>query len=147
METAQLISKHKIADRLYTLAQLYQTGQASDLMERTLDKLLSHEAGVCQSQLDQIHTDLNYFEQQYSLSSDEFSLRYQAGKTDDRMDFVEWASLAQMANNLKVRLRFVNQFTVGYGNYTEESEALFGDLCMNEIGAKIKQSRRETDDS
>lgn len=105
METAQPIPKHKIADRLHTLAQLYQTGQASELMERTLDKLLSHEAEVCQSQLDQIHTDLSHFEQQYSLSSDEFYLRYQAGKTDDRMDFVEWASLAQMAENLKVRLR------------------------------------------
>lgn len=44
-------------------------------------------------------------------------------------------------------LRFVNQFTVGYGNYTEEREALFGDLSMNEIVAEIKQSRRETDNS
>ncbi|MBU0510859.1 MAG: hypothetical protein KKD28_08110 [Chloroflexi bacterium] len=111
METAQRISKRKIADRLHALAQLYQTDQASELMERTLDKLLSHEAGVCQSQFDQIHTDLNHFEQQYSLPSDEFYLRYQAGKTDDHMDLpfghdvVEWASLAQMAENLKARLR------------------------------------------
>ena len=43
-------------------------------------------------------------------------------------------------------LRFVNQFTVGYGNYTEEREALFGDLSMNEIIAEIEKSRRETDD-
>jgi len=36
-------------------------------------------------------------------------------------------------------VRFVNQFTVGYGNYTEEREALFADLTMDEIVSAIKR--------
>ncbi len=36
-------------------------------------------------------------------------------------------------------IRFVNQFTVGYGNYTEEREALFEDLTMDDIVASIKR--------
>ncbi|MBU0510858.1 MAG: hypothetical protein KKD28_08115 [Chloroflexi bacterium] len=44
-------------------------------------------------------------------------------------------------------LSFVNQFTVGYGNYTEEREVLFGHLSMNEIIAEIEQSQQETDNS
>jgi hypothetical protein len=91
--------------RLRTLAQLYQQGQASDLMERTLDKLFVYEADVCREQLGQLQADLAEFEQRYGLSSAEFYRHFQAGQTDDRMDYVEWASLIQMANNLQERLR------------------------------------------
>ena len=40
-------------------------------------------------------------------------------------------------------LRFINQFTTGYGNYTEEREALFGDLTVSEIIAEIQKMRKE----
>ncbi len=40
-------------------------------------------------------------------------------------------------------VRFLGQFTVGYGNYLEEREALFGDLTLDEIISEIKQSRSE----
>lgn len=38
-------------------------------------------------------------------------------------------------------VRFLSQFTVGYGNYTEEREALLGHLTLDEIIAEIKQGR------
>lgn len=40
-------------------------------------------------------------------------------------------------------VRFINQFTIGYGNYTEEREALFGDKSLDEMISEIKQSRGE----
>ncbi len=95
------------AQRLLTLAQLYQQGQASELMARILAKLLAYEADVCREQLKQTQADLAEFEQSYDLSSAEFYRRYQSGQTDDRMDYVEWASLTQMANNLHHRLRLL----------------------------------------
>jgi len=42
-------------------------------------------------------------------------------------------------------VRFINQFTTGYGNYTEEREALFGDMTLDEAISEIKQSRDEPD--
>jgi hypothetical protein len=51
--------------------------------------------------LDELNAELAEFEQRYGMTSDEFYPLYQAGQTDDRMDFVEWASLAQMAENLR----------------------------------------------
>jgi hypothetical protein len=96
-----------VAQRLQTPAQLYQEGQASALMERTLDKLLAHEADVCRAQLEQLQRDLAEFERQSNRSSAEFHRRFQAGQTDDRMDYVEWASLAQMRDNLQKRLRLL----------------------------------------
>jgi hypothetical protein len=38
-------------------------------------------------------------------------------------------------------IRFVNQFTTGYGNYTEEREALFADLTLDDIVAEIKRKQ------
>ena len=38
-------------------------------------------------------------------------------------------------------VRFLSQFTIGYGNYTEEREALFGKLTLDEVISEIKQSR------
>jgi hypothetical protein len=35
-------------------------------------------------------------------------------------------------------VRFLNQFTIGYGNYTEEREVLFKDLTLDEILATMK---------
>ena len=95
------------AERLHALAELYQQGQVSDLMDRTLEKLLHHEAEECQAQLRQLQADLAEFEQQYHRSSTEFYQQFQAGQTGDDMDYVEWASLIQMVDNLKKRLRLL----------------------------------------
>lgn len=37
-------------------------------------------------------------------------------------------------------VRFLTQFTAGYGNYTEEREALFKDLTLDEILATMKKA-------
>ena len=95
------------AERLRALAALYEQGQVSDLMERTLAKLLRHEADACQIQLRQLQADLREFEQKYQRSSTEFYQQFQAGQTGDAMDYVEWASLVQMADNLTKRLRLL----------------------------------------
>ena len=36
-------------------------------------------------------------------------------------------------------VRFLNQFTMGYGDYTAERDALFADLTLDALLAAIKQ--------
>ena len=38
-------------------------------------------------------------------------------------------------------IRFINQFTTGYGDYTKEREKLLGDLSLKEIVSEIKNAR------
>ena len=106
MSTYTLLT-NTTAKRLQTLAQLYQQGQTSELIDRTVDKLLAHEAEACRAQLEQLQRDLVEFEQKYGFSSAEFYQQFQAGQTDDRMDYVEWASLVQMTANLQYRLQLL----------------------------------------
>ena len=107
MNNTQSTSGYATAQRLRALADLYQEGQVSDLMARTLDKLLAHEAEKCRANLDRLNADLKTFEEQYSLASSEFYHCFRAGQTDDRMDYVEWASLVQMRENLRERLHLL----------------------------------------
>jgi vacuolar-type H+-ATPase subunit D/Vma8 len=100
-------AKTLTAERLHALAKLYQQGQVSELMERTLEKLLRQEAEACQAQLRQLQADLADLEQKYHRSSTVFYQQFQAGQTSDDMDYVEWASLIQMADNLEKRLRLL----------------------------------------
>jgi hypothetical protein len=40
-------------------------------------------------------------------------------------------------------MRFVGQFTVGYGNYTEERDEMFEDMTLDDMIAAIKRRRSE----
>ena len=42
-------------------------------------------------------------------------------------------------------VRFLNQFTTGYGDYTQERETLFKDLTLEEILAAMKSASGEPD--
>ncbi|MCP4105520.1 MAG: hypothetical protein GY749_08290 [Desulfobacteraceae bacterium] len=39
-------------------------------------------------------------------------------------------------------LRFINQFSTGYGDYTEERKKMFENMGLDDIVAEIKQMRR-----
>ena len=41
-------------------------------------------------------------------------------------------------------MRFLNQFSPGYGDYTVERDALFADLTLDEILAAIKNHKATT---
>lgn len=97
-------SSEHIALQLEQLAEICRQGQASDLMFKTLEKLFGYERENSRSQLKELQRDLLAFEREHGMSSEDFFKKYQEGKTDDRMDFVEWASLVQMKNRLEKRL-------------------------------------------
>lgn len=41
-------------------------------------------------------------------------------------------------------VRFLKQFTSGYGNYTQEREALFGQKSLDEIVTEIEKRRKSS---
>jgi hypothetical protein len=40
-------------------------------------------------------------------------------------------------------IRFLNQYTSGFGNYTQERDALFEGMSLDDILAEIKKSRKQ----
>lgn len=101
-------ARNAVVIRLEQLAQMYRDNQASDVMERTLTKLFQYEADACRGQIAQLTQDLAEYEKHYGQSSQAFYAQFQQGRTDDRMDYVEWASIFQMAQRLQQRLQLLN---------------------------------------
>ena len=40
-------------------------------------------------------------------------------------------------------IRFVNQFTTGYGNYTEERKILFADMTLDDLLAEMSKTKQK----
>jgi len=97
------------ADRVQVLEKLYEQGQSSDLVDLALEKLFAYELDASQQQLRQLEQDLAEFEGQYGLSSAQFYHKFQSGEMGDTMDYVEWASLYQMAERLRERVDLLIQ--------------------------------------
>jgi hypothetical protein len=38
-------------------------------------------------------------------------------------------------------MRFISQFTTGYGNYTEERREIYADMSVDDIVAEIEKDR------
>ena len=90
------------------LAKLYENRQVSETTARNLNKVLDFEVNQIQADIAATKKDLSEFEHQYSMSTADFFSQWQAGQIDDRIDYVEWASLAQMAENLRKRLALLS---------------------------------------
>ena len=41
-------------------------------------------------------------------------------------------------------IRFINQFTMGYGDYTQEREQIFEDMTLDDILNEIKKMRNQS---
>ena len=41
-------------------------------------------------------------------------------------------------------IRFINQFTMGYGDYTQERERIFEDMTLDDILNEIKKMRNQS---
>jgi len=100
-------SQTQTEQTLRKLTRLAKSGQVSDSLARNIQKLLGVEINQLEMDMTASEKDLAEFEQQYHLPTADFFRQWQAGQTDDRMDYVEWASLAQMAENLRKRLEFL----------------------------------------
>lgn len=100
------------SERLLRLAKLYESGMTSPLLDRAIDKAFEYEAQVATQQLAEIEADLGELESEYKMSTKEFMQQYRSGAVGDRMDFIDWASLAQMAEGLQDRIALLKDESV-----------------------------------
>ena len=97
----------KRKERLAQLIHIYESGQVSELMDQTIDKLFSLEAAEAQRDVEELGADLLRFEDRFGMASEVFYQRFEAGELGDGADFIEWASFYDMYRNAKNRLAAV----------------------------------------
>jgi hypothetical protein len=106
--TVQNAPNTKYTKGVRWLAELYKNRQVDSVTAQTLNKLVDLEVSRLRLQLEDMERVLAGYEKQYGMSSAEFLKKYEAGKTDDRMDYVEWASLTRMSRSFRKTLAAVS---------------------------------------
>ena len=96
------------SSRLAQLIRIYEAGQVSELMDRTVDKLLSVEETEARQDIEDLTAALLAYEERFGMASEAFYQRFEAGELGDRADFIEWASFYDMLQNAKKRLQAVS---------------------------------------
>jgi hypothetical protein len=86
------------------LAELYKNRQVDAVTAQTLNKLVDLETSRLRLQLEDMERVMADYERQYGMKSADFFAQFEAGKLGDRMDFMEWSGLFQMAADLRKQL-------------------------------------------
>ena len=94
----------KTIDRLQYLELLYRQGYRSDVIDRSLDKIIALERATAQRDLADLQERLQAFETCYQMPSEEFYRRFRAGELGDAMDVVEWSIFDEMWQSVQARL-------------------------------------------
>ena len=82
--------------KIQSLAQLYQTGYRSHIVDATIEKLVAMERARLEHEVASLAERLRFFEERYQLASVDFSRRFQAGEIGDDADLFEWSAFYHM---------------------------------------------------
>jgi hypothetical protein len=99
-----MTTQTEIINQLKTLEAFSQQGGYSDILASSLRKIITQEINHIQQQIKELENDLQVFEQQYQLLSENFYRQFKTGQLGDEVDFVEWSAFYQMWTDLQARL-------------------------------------------
>ncbi|PZO43655.1 MAG: hypothetical protein DCF21_06285 [Leptolyngbya sp.] len=99
-----MTTQSRFLDQLQVLNALYQRGYHSDIMERSLAKIIDLERSQALQQASDLQAQLQVYETRYQMSSDTFYQQFNAGELGDGMDFFEWSAFYDMWQSVQTRL-------------------------------------------
>jgi len=99
-----MATNDKTMDRLQYLEALYRQGYRSDVIDRSLDKIIALERAAARREYADLRERLQAFETRYQMSSEDFYRRFRTGEMGDAMDVVEWSIFYEMWESVRARL-------------------------------------------
>jgi len=99
-----MATEARTLERLQYLAALYRQGYRSEVVDRSLAKLVALEKEVARRELGELQERLRVFETQYQMPSETFYQRFRAGELGDTADMVEWSIFYEMWQSVRERL-------------------------------------------
>jgi hypothetical protein len=99
-----MATEERTLERLQYLEALYRQGYHSEVVDRSLAKLVALEEEAARRELEELAERLRNFETQYQIPSETFYQRFRAGKLGDTADMVEWSVFYEMWQSVQQRL-------------------------------------------
>jgi hypothetical protein len=95
----------KTSEPLQILDLLYRQGYRSNLIDRSLNKIIELERANNLKQASELQTKLQAYELQYQMSSDIFYQRFSEGSLGDDIDYFEWSVFYELWQSVQERLQ------------------------------------------
>lgn len=93
------------SEPLQILDSLYQRGYRSNLIDRSLNKIIELERANNLKQASELQAKLQAYELQYQIPSDIFYQRFSEGSLGDEMDYFEWGVIYELWQSVQERLQ------------------------------------------
>ncbi len=93
------------SEPLQILDLLYRQGYRSNLIERSLNKIVELERANNLKQASELQAKLQAYELQYQMPSDIFYQRFNEGILGDEMDYFEWGVIYELWQSVQERLQ------------------------------------------
>jgi len=93
------------SEPLQILDSLYQRGYRSNLIDRSLNKIIELERANNLKQASELQANLQAYEIQYQIPSDIFYQRFSEGSLGDEMDYFEWGVIYELWQSVQERLQ------------------------------------------
>jgi hypothetical protein len=93
------------SEPLQILDLLYRQGYRSNLIERSLNKIIELERANNLKQASELQEKLQTYELQYQMPSDIFYQRFSEGRLGDEMDYFEWGVIYELWQSVQERLQ------------------------------------------
>jgi hypothetical protein len=107
METVEASSQSTAAASRKKMDALISIG-AGKVVDNALNKVISYQMAKYRKFIDQINRELERFEINYKMTSEEFYNKFEAGELGDEGDFFEWSSLYENVLLYKGRIKELN---------------------------------------
>jgi hypothetical protein len=99
-----MIINTQLSEKLEVINSLYQKGYYSELIERSLSKIIELERSQAIKQASELQEKLQKYEAKYQRTSDDFYQQFMAGELGDSIDFTEWSIFYDMWQSVQSRL-------------------------------------------
>ena len=96
--------KTSFAEKLKTLGELAELGGEDPIIDQTSTKLLDYATDRHRKDLEDIAAKLRALEEQFGMTSDLFSQKFQRGELGDDEEFFRWDALVEMQRRVVQRL-------------------------------------------
>jgi hypothetical protein len=96
--------KTSFEEKLKTLGKLVELGGEDPIIDQTITKLLDYATERHQKDLEDIAAKLRAIEEQFGMTSDLFSQKFQRGELGDDEVFFRWHALVEMQRRVAQRL-------------------------------------------
>jgi hypothetical protein len=96
--------KTSFAEKLKTLGELAELGGEDPIIDQTITKLLDYATDRHRKDLEDLAAKLRALEEQFGMTSDLFSQKFQRGELGDDEAFFRWHALVEMQRRVVQRL-------------------------------------------